>query len=201
MKKQLLFLVLMMLPLMASAEIVVIDGFWYDLLLKAKQAEVIGTSRTGSLEFPATINYEETEYSVTSIGESAFYNRSDITSVTFPNSVTSIGKSAFYGCTNLTSVHISDISAWCRINISGSFPSGYHLYLNNEEITDLVIPNDVTSIAASAFSGCSGLTSVIFPNSVTSIGNYAFSGCSGLTSVTFPNSVTSIGNYTFYGCI
>ena len=64
----------------------------------------------------------------------------------------------------------------------------------------MVIPNSVTSIGESAFSGYSGLTSVTIPNSVTSIGSYAFSGCSGLKSVTIPNSVTSIGSGAFeYG--
>ena len=62
------------------------------------------------------------------------------------------------------------------------------------------IPDSVTSIGNSAFSGCSGLTSVTIPDSVTSIGNYAFSGCSGLTSVTIPNSVTNIGYSAFSGC-
>lgn len=64
----------------------------------------------------------------------------------------------------------------------------------------MYIPNSVTSISSSAFSGCSALTSVSIPNSVTSIGSYAFCNCSGLTSVSIPNSVTSIDTYTFRGC-
>ncbi len=72
--------------------------------------------------------------------------------------------------------------------------------MNGTEIKDLVIPNSVTSIGSSAFSGCSGLTSVTIPNSVTSIGYRAFYGCSGLTSVTIPNSVTSIGDGAFQYC-
>lgn len=117
------------------------------------------------------------------------------------NSVTYIGEFAFSECVALNSVHITDIAAWCNINF-GSNPLSYahHLYLNGEEVKDLVIPNSVTSISSGAFSGCSGLTSVTIPNSVTSIGNEAFSGCSGLTSVTIPNSVTSIGNGAFWGC-
>jgi len=67
-------------------------------------------------------------------------------------------------------------------------------------LTSVTIPNSVTTIGNSAFDNCSGLTSITIPNSVTSIGNYAFLGCTGLTSVTIPNSVTSIGNCTFYGC-
>ena len=67
-------------------------------------------------------------------------------------------------------------------------------------LTSVTIPNSVTSIGGYAFSGCSGLTSVTIGNSVTSIGYSAFSNCSGLTSVTIPNSVTSIESNAFNGC-
>ena len=76
----------------------------------------------------------------------------------------------------------------------------HHLFLNEIEIKDLVIPGNVTSIGKYTFSGCSGLTSVVLPNSVTSIENGAFRECIGLVSVTIPNSVTTIGQYAFYGC-
>ena len=142
--------------------------------------------------------------SVTSIGDYAFAGCSGLTSVTIPNSVTSIGGDAFYNCYGLTSVHISDIAAWCNIDFadddSNPLDYAHHLYLNGEEVKDLVIPNSVTSIRSHAFSVCSGLTSVTIPNSVTSIGDYAFSWCSGLTSVTIPNSVTSIGSSAFSWC-
>ena len=163
--------------------------------------------------------------SVTSIGDYAFYCCSGLTSVTIPNSVTSIGEYAFWDCSSLKEVHISSLSAWCNIDFAGYgyiLHNGASLYLNGEEIVDLVIPDDVTeikfdaffggnfrsvtipnsvrSIGAHAFSGCSSLTSVTIPNSVTSIGDYAFYGCSGLTSITIPNSVTSIGDRAFNGC-
>ena len=142
--------------------------------------------------------------SVTSISCNAFKGCSGLTSVNIPNSVTSISDYAFYGCSELTAVHITDLASWCNISFyySESNPLSYahHLYLNGEEVKDLVIPNSVRSIGRSAFSGCSGLTSVTIPSSVTSISDYAFSGCSGLTSVTIPSSVISIGGSAFYGC-
>jgi len=139
--------------------------------------------------------------SVTSIGDYAFENCSGLTSITIGNSVTSIGGWAFSGCSGLKSVYISDLAAWCNISFSDNpLYYAHHLFLNGEEIKDLVIPNSVTSIGGSAFSGCYGLTSITIPNSVTSIGREAFYGCSGLTSITIPNSVTSIGEGAFYEC-
>jgi hypothetical protein len=67
-------------------------------------------------------------------------------------------------------------------------------------LTNITIPNSVTSIGDAAFIGCSGLTSITIPNSVTSIGDNAFENCSGLTSITIGNSVISIGNYAFNSC-
>ena len=142
--------------------------------------------------------------SVTSIGNEAFSGCSSLTSVNISNSVTYIGSRAFYGCSGLTSVHISDLSAWCNIVFWGSDSNpltyAHHLFIEGNEVFNLTVPSNVTSIGGCAFYGCSGLTSVTIPNSVTSIGSCAFSQCSGLTSVTIPNSVTSIDGSAFRNC-
>ena len=136
---------------------------------------------------------------VTSIEERAFYNYSGLTSINIPNSVTSIGNEAFNGCSGLRSVHISDLAAWCNISFSNYYsnPLSYaqHLYLNGTEVTDLVIPNSVTSIGDYAFYNCRGLTSVTIPNIVTSIGEQAFYNCS-LTSVSINSDAIVSANRT-----
>ena len=72
--------------------------------------------------------------------------------------------------------------------------------LIQRDLTEITIPNSVTSIGGSAFQACYRLTSITIPDSVTSIGMYAFYNCSKLTSITIPNSVTSIASFIFTGC-
>ena len=72
--------------------------------------------------------------------------------------------------------------------------------LINTNITEIVIPSNVTSIGDEAFKKCDSLTSITIPDSVTSIGHWSFAGCSSLTSITIPDSVTSIGKYAFDNC-
>ena len=184
----------MMLPLVASADPIIIDGIWYNLTAETKQAEVTNnpyaSNYSGSIIIPEKVTYESVEYSVTSIGKLAFQMNSALTSITIPNSVTSIGKQAFYLCTGLTSVSIpnsvTSISEKAFEACSG--------------LTSVNIPNSLKRIEKGTFAGCKNLTSITIPNSVTSIGKEAFESCSGLTSLTIPNSVTSIDSQAFKGC-
>ena len=127
---------------------------------------------------------------VTSIGSYAFYRNTYINELTIPSSVTAIGFSAFSSSVLIKrSVIISSLENWCNITFAdvGSNPlsgsSSTKLYLNEEIITDLVIPNGVTNIKSYAFYNYKSLTSVTIPSSVTNIANTAFEGCSKLTSI------------------
>ena len=141
---------------------------------------------------------------VTAIPSYAFSGCTWLTRVTIGKGVTSIDKSAFLECRNLQDIYITEIGAWCNIsgldNLMGYGSSKKNLYINNELVTSIIIPDGVTAIPSYAFYKCSSLTSVTIPNSVTSIGRSAFDGCTGLKSVTIPDRVTSIGDYAFYNC-
>ena len=152
--------------------------------------------------------------SVTSIGEDAFKSCKGLTTVTIGEKVESIHRWAFSECDALTSVvwnarNCNDYSSYddpFSSNIT-SFIFGNkvehipaRLCYDMNKLSEITIPNSVTSIGEYAFYNCSGLTSVTIPNSVTSIGKSAFSGCSGLTSVTIGEKVESISESAFSGC-
>ena len=164
---------------------------------------------------------------VATIFPNAFRNCYGLKSITIPASVANVLQGAFDSCWSLNEVHISDIAKWCSIRFADQYANplsqtNAKLYLGEEIITELIIPDNVASIGAwafynskltsftipnsvtnigdYAFSGCYQLTSIDIPSSVATIGNGAFLWCNGLTSVTIPDSVTSIGSRVFYGC-
>ena len=178
--------------IVASAYDVEVDGIYYNLVPNGNVAEVTkgDNQYKGDITIPSSIKVNDTEYSVTSVGNSAFEDCISLTLITIPNSVTSIAGYAFNGCISLTS-----------ITIPNSVTSiGMCAFRHCRSLTSITIPNSVTSIGGDAFYGCSSLTSIIIPNSVTSIDYYAFRNCSGLQSITIPNSVTIIRDYAFSGC-
>ena len=273
MKKQLLLLAMILLPMVVSAYDVCIDGIYYNIVSKAKTAEVtFGENKyQGEITIPSEFEYDGSTYMVTGIGNDAFKDCQDMTKIELPPSITILGDQAFYGCRfskitipqnvesigkycflgnrfksitipasvntlktsvfkscvylkdvhidgyieniddnvflyceALTAVHILDIAKWCK----NSFYDGWsnplyyakHLYINNEEITDLVIPNSVEELGMQVFVYCTGFKSVVIPSTIKSIRSGAFWGCSGIESLEISDGVETIENGAFGAC-
>lgn len=164
----------------------------------------------GNSENPYVALIEASSTSITScsihegtkvIADWAFDCCDSLTSVRIPASVTHVGIGAFANCDYLNAVYISDIVAWCKLNfVSGpSNPLYYakNLYLNEELVTDLVIPCGVTSIGDYAFAGCN-LTSVTVPDGVTVINRGTFEGCESLRVIILPASIEKVDVGAFF---
>ena len=143
---------------------------------------------------------------VTTIGGRVFYNCSNLTTVTINGGNITWGQDCFTNCNNITKVIIKDIGAWCGNTYGNKYSNplnfGHNLYSDeNTQITNLIIPNNITTINDSAFTNCTNITSVTIPNNITTINSAAFSYCSGLTgSLIIPNSVTKISASCFLHC-
>ena len=183
------------------------------------------TTRGASLSGVITIPKKVDGYTVTTIGQNAFYKCTNLTSIDLSGTqVETIGQYAFYQCSGLTSL---DLSGTQVTTID------YGAFYLCTGLISIDLGNSVTTIGRYAFYNCTGLTSIIIPDSVTTIGSTAFTKCSSLTTITvdasnnsfsdtngvlfnkeqsiliqypvgktatsyaIPNSVTTIGEYAF----
>ena len=230
-------------------ETIVVDGITYTITNIGNYA-FYGCSSLTSITIPN---------SVTSIGRRAFQNCSSLASITIPNSVTSIGGNAFYGCSSLNSIRVEatrppqlggeavsasicyipcgatfayELSDWgycvdvfvevgcdicgddlvweyndSQLSIAGYGdmydydiePQPWQEYRN--KITQISLPNGMTSVGASAFAECKYLKSVTIPSTVKKIHDSSFEDCRSLESVTFAGTaLREIGDWAFYNC-
>ena len=195
---------------------------------EAKTVELTGyeTKPEGALTIPATVTNESTEYSVTSIGSSAFSWCSQLTAVTIPEGVATIGSSAFESCSSLTEVTIPasaiNIGNWvfdhCSALTAIHVAEGNTAYssedgvLFNKDKTTLVcypigktettytVPATVTTFTTSAFENCTALAQINLPNSLTDMASRTFYGCTSLKEVTLPDGVTQLMGFNFTDC-
>ena len=143
-------------------------------------------SASGPITIPATLD----ELPVVAIGNAAFQDCQELTSIGTPSGVTRIGDQAFQNCAALTSLTIP----------SGITSLGDQAFYGCAALTSMVIPSGMTSVPLGVFQDCGGLTIITIPSSVTSIQEFAFKGCGALTGVTIPANVTSIGDSAFQNC-
>lgn len=134
----------------------------------------------------------------------AFANCENLSYVKMPQQLKRVGQGAFGSCPKLSYVDIPDLSSWAMVDFYNYYANplyyAHKLIVNGEEITDLVIPDDVTFIGNNTFRDCLNLTSITINDHVGSIGASAFSNCSNVTSIIIGEDVTSIGAWAFYGC-
>ena len=208
MKKQLLFILLMLLPLAASADLPQkIDGIFYFLNRSDKTAQVarwtyFDKKYTGDIVIPSTVTTKKNGavYNVTSIESNAFSNCTEMTSLTIPNSITNIGNRIVTGCSNLVSIVLEEGNPTydSRENCNAIIETASNRLTTGCKVSK--IPNGITTIGIGAFQNCASLTSISIPNRVTTIGESAFQGCTGLTSIIIPDGVTSLGSDVISGC-
>lgn len=195
--KQLFTVLLLLCTTVATAHDFVVGGIYYNILseedktvevtFKGNSSSYYSNEYTGNVVIPESVIYNNVTYSVTAIGRFAFASCTGLASVTIGNSVTNFGESAFEGCSALTDVHVTDIIAWYNMNFENYNANPLHygadLYSNEDKITSLVVPENVTEIKKDVFAGCASIREVTIHSGVTSIGKDAFYGCE-LTSVT-----------------
>ena len=171
-----------------------IDGIYYDLIPKVKQAEVsraYSNSYKGDITIPQTISVDGIDYAVTKINKRTFNQCIDLKSVVIGNSIKDIGNNLFFGCSSLQSVTLGESVT--------SIPS--EAFYGCKSLTAIIIPNSITSIDDRAFKDCNSLCSVTIGESVRTIGSEAFSGCVSLNSIIIPDAVEIIYPQAFSGCI
>lgn len=203
---------------------ITIDGVVYTLNTRLHTAFVSNVCEDSKKVVIAPyVSANNQQYPVTSIGKNAFWNSTNLVSVSIHEGITRIGDGAFQHCPNLVSVSIPDSTTsigegafrYCASLASIVVGSGNRVYDSRNNCNaiietntgtlitgckDTIIPFGVTGIGDHAFEWCQGITSVTIPDGVTSIGSHAFDNCDSLVSVTIPDSVTQIADAAFSGC-
>ncbi len=173
------------------------------------KATITDFNGSGSVVIPAALK----DYPVVAIGNDAFADSTEVTSVVIPDGVISIGDHAFANCTSLASVTLSkdvtsigkhafsDCHSLASISIPESVLSiGDHAFFDCSALAKVDIAPGVASIGMHAFSNCTSLVNLVIPEGVLSIGEHAFAGCTALTKAVIPEGVTAIGTHLFSNC-
>ncbi len=185
------------------------EGGWKYLVSEGSAVIMGYTGDATEIAIPSELG----GYPVRSVGDSAFYNHSNLKNVTFPEGIESIGDSAFSWCTSLKDVTIPDgvttigdaAFSWCKdfknLTIPDSVTSiGKSGFERCTKLTTVKLSTGLTEIAPSLFEHCKKLESVEIPDGVKTIGEDAFKRCESLTAIIIPESVTLIDEGAFKRC-
>lgn len=219
MKKILLSLLCATLPVMALAYDFEVDGIYYNKLsdgnveVTYQNGKFAASDYIGTVTIPSTVTYDGATYTVTKIGDAAFWQCDSLNQVTIPGTVVTIGSNAFAGCEGLTSIEIPssvttiDWSAfsWCKGLTSITLPNsvtslGSYVFSSCSNLKTVKLSENLTKIPGYTFSSCTSLAGIVIPEGVTWIDDGAFSNCSSLASVAFPSTLEIINSHAFYQC-
>ena len=145
------------------------------------------TYHTYDLDIPGELD----GYTVTAIGNSAFYDQYCLSNVTIPQSVKSIGYEAFCKCTAMESLTIKNAAT----------SIGDSAFRECPWLTTVNLGEHITTIGEAAFSDCERLDNVTIPDSVTSIGDSAFARCYQLKTISLGKNIETIGDDNFVGVV
>ena len=177
----------------ATEQEAIVDGYKYKYKVNGGNATI--TDFCGSVK-PTNYDYDidipetlDDKYTVTAIGNYAFYSLMQLGEVTIPQSVTSIGDHAFELCKYMTSVTINDAAT----------SIGDSAFQHCQELTTVKLGEHITTIGKDAFFDCNVLDNVTIPDSVTSIGDSAFGLCWQLKTLSLGKNIETIGDDNFVG--
>ncbi len=201
-----LLVTMLLTVLCASAYDFEVDGIYYG---KLSSEEAMVTYRTtsydsyyGDVTIPEAVEYDGVVYSVTQIGEKAFYRCTSLRSVSLPYSIKKIGLLAFSDSKSLAKVFISDLTAWCEMECDfNPLSYGAVLYLDGKPIESLEhLSNSCTKIRKDAFYGQRSIKKLIIPEFIEEVGERAFSGCSNISYLEIGANVKKLGEGAFREC-
>lgn len=150
---------------------------------------------------------------IVGVADGAFYNCSNLESVTLPEGLKYIGKHAFSGCENLRKVDIPDTVETIGANALSACVALRELHLPEKlreipeglcytcaQLETVNLPDNVTKIGDEAFYCCYQLQNTPMPEHLTELGNYAFAFCTSFTELDLPKGVRKLSGGTFCGC-
>lgn len=189
MKKIFVFL-LMLMPLMAQADMVEIDGVSYFIVGGEANVQKKTGGYTGDVVVPATITYQGKTYPVTTILSYAFSGNDNLKSVVLAEGITTIKDYVFFAAHGLETVQMpSTITSW-----------GESVFGGCTSLKTFFLPDFLTKVPDGTFDGCESLTTIELSDKITEIGEKAFASCEKVSTIKIPASVTSIGDMAFWNC-
>lgn len=189
MKKSIFVFLLMLLPMLAHADMVEIDGVSYFIVGSEAYVQKKKGGYSGDIVVPATINYQGKSYPVTEVLSYAF-SGDNLKSVVLPEGITKIADDVFFAAHDLETVQMpSTITSW-----------GEAVFAGCTKLKTFFLPDFMTEIPRSTFDGCSSLTNIELSDKITSIGEKAFAFCENIKTIKIPASVKTIDESAFWNC-